>query len=116
MNNKNHSKPSERSGPINYVVFNLSSVMMVWREREKLKAGPLSGDFYDGRSCRLELKGVEGQTQHFLSPAPSTQGSCSGCVAAGFHLTLKLEGRQVQGSYDLHCSAKRPTQELGEIE
>lgn len=67
VNNKNHSKPSDWSGSINYGVFNLLGVMMVWREWEKLKAGPLSRDFYDGRSCRPELKG---QTQHFLPPPP----------------------------------------------
>lgn len=76
VNNKSHSKPWSGSTSC---VLNLSSVMMVWREREKLKAGPLSRDFYDGGSCRLELKGMEGQTQHFLPLHPRFMLWSRGC-------------------------------------
>ena len=53
------SKVLTRVGHINYGVFNLSRVM-VWREWDKLKPGPLSRDLYDdprGGLCGLQLKG-----------------------------------------------------------
>ena len=53
------SKVLTRVGHINYGVFNLSRVM-VWREWDKLKPGPLSRALYDdlrGGLCGLQLKG-----------------------------------------------------------